>query len=346
MNHTKTWNRAVRTLAGAATAIGLGLFTLASAWAQKPEPVTIRWGGTPSVELETPFYVAVAKGYFEEEGIKVGSPMMGPGPRVREALAAGDIDFADVGTLTYIVGRGKGLPQKLVFEYYTREIFSILVPAKLKNEIKTVADLKGRKVLVNALGAASHVAGLSFVRRSGLKDTDVSFVGVGAGGDPATWVATMETGKFDAGITWEPTTTLLIDRNSAFALVDIRDPATHEKLIAKNASSMTLAVSETLIAQRPEVIQRVVRALKKATAFIQKNSPAEVAKATVAGGFKMDEALLARILQPIKGNFSADGRISRSGIEVEVELGLAAKILDKKLRFEDMVDPKFAGSKD
>lgn len=339
-----SWLRTISALVGLA-ALGMGLLATSPAQAQKPEPVTVRWGGTPSIELETPFYVAMNKGFFEEEGIKVGNPLMGPGPRIREALAAGEIDFADLGTLTYLVGRGKGLPQTIVFEYFTKEIFSLFVPTRLQNEIKTVADLKGRKVLVNALGAASHVAGLAMIRKAGLKDSDVAFVGVGAGGDPATWITQVESGNFDAGVTWEPTSTYLIDRKAAFPLVDIRDSAVHERLIGKNASSMVLAVSNDMIAKRPEVIQRVVRALKKATEFIQKNSASDVA-AAAAGGFKMEPAVLTKILEPIKGNFSPDGRISRSGMDLEVDLALGGGILSKKLTYDEMVDPKFAGSKD
>src|SRR5262249_58357472 len=83
-----------------------------SALAQKPELAMIRWGGTPSIELETPLYVAMSQGYLAEEALKLENPMMGPGPRVREALAAGELDFGDVGTFTYIVGRARGLPQR------------------------------------------------------------------------------------------------------------------------------------------------------------------------------------------------------------------------------------------
>lgn len=302
-------------------------------------------GGTPSIELETPFYVAKTKGFFEDEGIRIGDPLMGPGSRIREALAAEEIDFADLGTLTYLVGRGKGLPQTVVFEYFTKEIFSLFVPTRLKNEIKSVADLKGRKVLVNALGAASHVAGLAMIRKAGLKDSDVVFLGVGAGGDPATWISQVESGNFDAGVTWEPTSSYLISRQAAFPLVDIRDNATHEKWIGKNASSMILVVSNNAIAKRPEIIQRVVRALKKATEFIQKHSASEVAAVT-ANGFKMDPAILAKVLEPIKDNFSPDGSISRSGIALEVDLALGGGILSKKLTYDEMVSTKFAGSKD
>ena len=47
--------------------------------AQKPEPVTIRAGGTTSIELQTPLYVAMSQGYLAEEGLRLDNVMLGPG---------------------------------------------------------------------------------------------------------------------------------------------------------------------------------------------------------------------------------------------------------------------------
>lgn len=315
-----------------------------TALAQKPEPITVRWGGTPSIELETPLFVAISQGYLADEGLKLESPMMGPGPRVREALAAGELDFADVGTFTYIVGRQAGLKQRIVFEYYTKEIFSLFVSSKMQDKIKTVADLKGQTIITSALGSSSHMAGLAFLDKAGLKGSDVSFAGLGSA-DPATMITAMESGQFAGGVFWEPTSTFLIDRKVAFPLIDIRDPAAHERWIGKNASSMVLAVSEDLLAKRPEVVERAVRALKKATSFIQTHSANEVAAAT-ASQFKMDPAVLTRILEPIKANFSRDGSLSKSGLDVEVDLAFGGGAIKKKLTFDEMVDTKFAGRRD
>jgi NitT/TauT family transport system substrate-binding protein len=312
--------------------------------AQKPEPTTVRWGGTTSIELQTPLYVALSRGFLAEEGLKLDGVMLAPGPRVREALAANELDFGDVGTFTYIVGRRVGLPQRIIFEYYSKEIFSLFVPAKFQGQIKSVADLKGKTVAVTAQGASTHMAGLSFVRKAGLKDADVKFVGLQSG-DPAVWITAFEQGNFDAGIVWEPISTYLIARKAGVPLVDVRDREAHDKWVGKSAASMVLSVNEDLIAKRPEVIQKAVRALRKALAYIRNHSAAEVA-AAAAPHFKMEPALLARVLEPIKGNFSADGRISRSGIAVEVDLALAGGILKQRLSFEEMVDTRFAGSTD
>jgi NitT/TauT family transport system substrate-binding protein len=321
----------------------LALATPPAVLAEKA-PVTIRWGGTPSIELQTPLYVAMSQGYLAEEGLKLDNVMLGPGPRVREALAAGELDFADVGTFTYIVGRRVGLPQRIVFEYYSKEIFSLFAPTRLQGQVKSVTDLKQRTIAVTAQGASTHMAGLSFVRKAGLKDSEVTFVGLQSG-DPATWITAFETGSFDAGVVWEPISTFLIDRKAAYPLVDVRNAADHEKWVGKSAASMVLAVNEETIAKRPDVVRRTTSALKKAMTFIRTRSAREVA-AAAATGFKMDPAVLTRILEPIKPNFSPDGRVSRAGIAVEVELALSGGVLKRQLTYEEMVDPRFAGSTD
>jgi hypothetical protein len=60
----------------------------------------------------------------------------------------------------------------------------------------------------------------------------------------------------------------------------------------------------------------------------------------------MDPGALARIIEPIKGNFSPDGRLSRAGIAVEVDLALTGGVLKRALTFAEMTDTRFAGSKD
>jgi len=325
------------------TSLGLLLIANAPVSAQKAEPVTIKWGGTVSIELETPLFVAMSQGYLAEQGLKLENPMMGPGPNVRESLAAGDLDFGDVGTFTYIVGRAAGLRQRIVFEYYAKEIFSLYARSQLKNEVKTVADLKGRKIGVTALGSSTHMAALSFIHKAGLKDSDVTFLPLQSA-DPATMMTALESGQIDALMTYEPISTFLLDRKTGYPLVDVENPADHDKWVGKSASSMVLAVSEDMIAKRPDVIRRATAALKKALAFIHSRTASEVANAT-AKSFKVDPALMTKIIDRIKGNFSPDGSISRLGIDVEVALARGGGALKKPLSYSDMVDTQFAGSR-
>lgn len=323
----------------------LALFLLAvPSSTQAQNPIPVRWGTTLSIELATPLYVAISQGYFAQEGLKVENVLLGPGIRLREAMAAGELDFAENTTTTLIVGRQAGLKQKVVFEYYTKEIFSLLVPKKLENDIKNITDLKGKKIAVPALGTGAHMAALAFVRKGGLKETDVTFVGLNSA-DPAVLLTAFNSGQFDAQIFWEPTSSLLLERNAAVPLVDIRDPQAHKKFVGDAITSEVLWVSEDMIAKRPEVVERAVRALRKALLFIREKSASEVANA-IAPSFKMETAALTKILEPLKANFSIDGRISRSGVQGAVELARGGGIVKQNLTYEELVEPRFVGSRD
>lgn len=328
-------------------AAGLALLAgqaMAPAMAQEKELTPITWGTTPALELTLPLYVAMSQGYFEQEGLKLDSPLIAPGVRLREALAAGDIEFAENTTTTLIIGRQAGLDQRAIYQYYTKELFSLYVPTRLKDEIKTVADLKGRTIAVTALGTGAHMDAMMFMRKAGVDPKDVTFVGLNSA-DPATLLTALDSGDFDAVILWEPTSTLARERGTGFPIIDIRDDATHTQYVGGESASEVLFVTEDFIKEKPEVIRAAVAALDKSMTFIRENSAEAVAAAT-AKYYNMDADQLARILGPIKDNYPVDGKISRAGMEIAIDIPRQGGLLKKEVTFDDLVDPQFAGVRD
>jgi NitT/TauT family transport system substrate-binding protein len=325
-------------------ALPLAFLFMGAAWfghalAQRA-PLTVRWGGVPAIENMMFTFIAIDRGFFEEEGVKVVGPTLGGGNTIRDAMAAGEIDFFDTGTLTYLVGKEKGLRQKIIFENFSHQIFSLFVRTELKGEVQRVRDLKGRKIAVVGPGSASWAAGLAFLRKDGLTQKDVQFVFLAT--DPTVWMVGFERGQIDAGVIWEPMNTSALDRRTAYPIVDISDPAVHKQQIGPRASSMVLVTTEKMIAENPEAVRRVVSALKKAAHFVHTRSAKEVAQ-VVAPRFKMDPALLERVLEKRKMHYSKTGGVSRSGLAVEVDLAYNAGVLQRRLSFEEMVDSKFSG---
>ena len=339
---TRTRNK--RTFWSKSAVLPLAFLFVGGAWfanalAQRT-PVTVRWGGVPAIENMTFSFIAIDRGFFEEEGVKVVGPTLGGGNTIRDAMAAGDIEFFDAGTLTYLVGREKGLRQKIIFENFSNEIFSLFVRTQLKGEVQRVRDLKGRKVAVVGPGSASWAAGLAFLKKDGLTQKDVQFLFLAT--DPTTWMVGFERGQIDAGVIWEPMVTSALERGIAYPLVDISDPAVHKEQIGPRASSMVMITTEKMIAENPEAVRRVVSALKKAVNFVQTRSAKEVAQ-VIAPRFRMDPLLLERVLDKRKTHFSKTGSVSRSGLAVEVDLAYNAGVLQRRLTFEEMVDARFAG---
>lgn len=99
--------------------------------------------------LYTPVYVAYRLGYLDEElnavGAKYEWKSFKSGPLVNEAVAAGEADLGFMADLPAIIAKSTGLPIEVVSNVAYGEK-GIAVLAKADSPIKSVADLKGKKV--------------------------------------------------------------------------------------------------------------------------------------------------------------------------------------------------------
>jgi NitT/TauT family transport system substrate-binding protein len=222
-------------------------------------------------------YVAMEQGFFKQEGVPVKQYIATKGGSdTFQALASGDVDFALSGLDAIIRGQSKGLKVRSVASVYP-EFYALTVRKGMEGKIRSIQDLKGRKVAISKIGSASW-AFLQFVTRgAGLKEGDVEMLQLG-GID--TIVAGLKSSKVDAAVTWEPGTAQVADQGIGSVLVNVQRPADHKKLLGGPTSmGMTLAVRDELIQQNPDLIRRAVRALDKADAWIKAHSAEQVADA-------------------------------------------------------------------
>lgn len=147
-------------------------------------PAVIRIGspelgtGTNPFPGANPLAVAKARGWLEEEfardGIKVEWTLFrGAGPAVNEALSARQLDFVHLGDLASVIGRARGLPTRLV-AVLGRGSNSYLAVAP-GSDIKSFADLKGRKVSV-LKGTAYQRPFDALLADAGLSEKDLRVV--------------------------------------------------------------------------------------------------------------------------------------------------------------------------
>jgi hypothetical protein len=158
----------------------------------------------------------------------------------------------------------------------------------------------------------------------------------------------LKTGKVDAFVSWEPTTTRVIDENVAFPLIKIWDPQEHKKWIgADKALSMALITREDVIKTKPDLVRRMVEAHKKALAFIHKSSSAQIADVVLknpktAEQFKgLSRPIVIALIDRIRPGFG-DGCLSRSGFETEMKLATEFKIVKRAITFDEFADTRFA----
>ena len=183
-------------------AIAAILSTLAAVPARAETlPDTIRFGAFGQ-GFGQPFGVALlaiahVKGFiadeFKDTPVKLEwTYLTGTGPAINEAIANGQLDFAQYGGLPNIIGRANGLPTRILMSYGQT---TIVGAARTGLPIELIKDLKGRKVAFQK-GTILHWAFLKALEANGLSGKDVTIVDL----KTADQLAALAAGSIDASI--------------------------------------------------------------------------------------------------------------------------------------------------
>ncbi|MGX1104596.1 MULTISPECIES: sulfonate ABC transporter substrate-binding protein [Bradyrhizobium] len=143
-----------------------------------------------------------SKGSLEEKlkavGTKVVWTEFSSGPPLLEALNVGAIDFGNTGEAPPIFAQAAGAPiQYVAYEPPAPKGEAILVPKD--SAIKSVADLKGKKVALNK-GSNVHYLLVKALEKTGVKYSEIEPVFLA----PADARAAFERGAVDAWVIWDP----------------------------------------------------------------------------------------------------------------------------------------------
>src|SRR5262249_24798079 len=147
-----------------------------------------------------PFGVALAKGYFQEEGANVTGLIAseGGGTSVRNAMAGVAYGEANPGAIAVAIQQGADL--RIVSDnVLTIADFAWFV--KMDSPIKTIVDLKGRKIGYTNPRSTSQALDILMLKKAGLKPEDAELVKTGGFGP---MVAALELGQIDVAPVTEP----------------------------------------------------------------------------------------------------------------------------------------------
>jgi sulfonate transport system substrate-binding protein len=194
-------------------------------------------------------------------GIEVKWSEFPAGPQLLEGLNVGSVDFGTVGEAPPVFAQAAGADLVYVANQPPApEGEAIVVPKD--SPLKTVADLRGRKVALNK-GSNVHYLLVRALENAGLKYTDVQPIYL----PPADARATFERGAVDAWVIWDPFLAAAQQQLSARVLADGRNlVANHQFYLA----------SRTYATREPQVIDILIEELAKLDRWAEKN-PNEVA---------------------------------------------------------------------
>jgi sulfonate transport system substrate-binding protein len=192
------------------------------------------------------------------------------GPQLLEGVKAGTVDFAHSGEAPPIFAQAAGVP--LLYIGYVQDgpkSEAILVPKD--SPIKTVADLKGKKIGLNK-GSNVHYLLVRVLDKAGLKYGDVELVFL----PPADGRAAFEKGAIDAWVIWEPY------RTAAETSLGARTLADGSGLVSNNDFFF---VAKPFAQAHPQMIDVVLEATRGAFAQAAKDIPGTAKTFSAAAGF-------------------------------------------------------------
>ncbi|MGY4531920.1 sulfonate transport system substrate-binding protein [Pseudomonas sp. TE3786] len=193
------------------------------------------------------------------DGIKVQwNFFKGAGPAINEAFANGQVDLAYLGDLAAIVGKSSGLDTRLLSA--TGRDIKLYLGVQPGSEIKTLADLKGKRVGIFR-GTAAQLSFDAALVSQGLTEKDLKVINLDLSAAASALVAK----QIDA--TWGASNLTALRLRG---LVDI--PLTTKDLNGAGSIQSVLVGSGAFVDAHPDIVKRLLAAQQTALQWVSEDA--------------------------------------------------------------------------
>jgi len=160
-----------------------------------------------------PLTLAKEAGIFKKHGLDVALKKV-PQKDRHLALASGDIQCAATTVETWVVWNAAGVASKQLFQLDKSYGADGMV---VRNNIASIADLKGKTIAASAPGTAPYFTMAWFLKKNGLSVKDVKVVNMEP--NPAAQAFIAGQSGIDAALTYEPYLSLVRDKPEAGKII-------------------------------------------------------------------------------------------------------------------------------
>ena len=278
-----------------------------------------------------PADVGQRTGIFKKHGLDLEISSFGGDARVQQAMAADGIDVG-LGSgpgLAFVV---KGSPVKGIAAFADPPLTFALV-VRNDDSIKSVEDLKGKRVGVSTVGSVTGWIVGEVSRQKGWGYDGIPLVAIG---DDATRVASLKTKSVDGAIVNLAAALNYVQRGEGRILLRFGD-------LLKDFHVHVIFGTDKAIASKPDTLRKFLAGWFETVAFMRKDK----AKTLEIAGEVMgtDATITAQIYDEMMPMFNDDGHFKPRATAVLSRSFVDMKTLDKEPDMKTVVNESFLPKK-
>jgi ABC-type nitrate/sulfonate/bicarbonate transport system substrate-binding protein len=276
-----------------------------------------------------PYYVADTKGFFKDARLEFEPVLTDSNVKGVQGLISGSLNFfgASPDPLIRAVAESNA-ELVIVGSAQDRPIYTLIV----QPEIKSYADLKGKRVGVSALLSMDSVWLQQMLKANGLKDGEFEVVEIGG---TANRYAALKAKGISAALVTQP--------SDFTALKDGFARLGDSTEVVKEISWTCYATSKAFAAANPDVVVRYLGAIRKAHIWLADpaNKTEAVAILVKATNSTPEVATQTYELWSSRKSLTAEGEGSPTAIKTMIDTLVSIRQLKAPIAVERVFDPSF-----
>jgi NitT/TauT family transport system substrate-binding protein len=278
--------------------------------------VKIMVGGIDKV-IYLPAMLTQRLGYFKDEGVDVTLLTEPSGASAENVLVAGKVQGV-VGFYDHTI----------TLQAQDKCIESVVQLAKVPGEAEVVAsksagnvsgaqDFQGKKLGVTSPGSSTDYLTQYLAKKQGIDSSDYTTVTAGAG---STFIAALQNGGIDAGMTTDPTIATAVNNGSGKVLLDMRTEDGTRKALGGLYPAASMYMDCSYVKQNPETVQKLVNAFVKTMGWIGSHDAADIAAKMPKDYNGGNAKLYEQSIKDSSPMFTPDGKMPEGGPETVLDV--------------------------
>jgi ABC-type nitrate/sulfonate/bicarbonate transport system substrate-binding protein len=263
-----------------------------------------------------PLDIGMKNGIFKRNGLEIESSAFAGDAKMQQAMAADSIDIG-IGSgpaMAFIV---KGAPIKAIAAMAGRPLLLTLA-VRADGSVKSVADLKGKKVGVSTVGSLTYWVADELSRQQGWGPGGIAVTPVGTF---KSMLAALKTKQIDGMVTDVATAYEMEKSGAGKILFRFGD-------LVKDFHIHVIFATNKAIGSRPDAIRGFMKGWFETIGFMRKNkaNTVDIAKDIM----ETDAEISARVYDELMPMFSDDGKFDAKALAVLSRSYVELQILDKE----------------